>query len=106
MNNKQSIINMFMSSKGMSFVPNNMMEEIIPLIVNKINECMKGGPAEGYRWTLEEPADLIVGLNCNTHREDIKKVILDYLEEKHPFAWFKPMFMPEEVQKEFLNTGK
>ena len=77
-------------------------EAIMPKIIEAINKQCKGIGYDGvtYNRPASEYPDVFYNLIYTT---PIRQTVLDYLEEHHPMAWFKPMYFTPQQQIEFFK---
>lgn len=80
----------------------SMVEEIMPKVIDAINNQCKDIGYDGVtynRHQSEYPEAFYKVLYLNT----IRQTVLDYLEENHPMAWFKPMYFTIDEQNKLFN---
>ena len=75
----------------------SMVEEVMPIILN--HENFKGTMDTRWNENVDNYPEMMKGLNFMA----VKPIVLEWLEENHPEAWFKPMFMNEEDAKAYLG---
>jgi hypothetical protein len=80
----------------------SMVEEVLPSVIEAVNEQALLLKYDGFTWDrpASEYPDMIYGMLFMT----IKPVVLNYLKENHPEAWFLPMYMDKEEQDVFLSN--
>lgn len=76
----------------------SMKEPLRPYIVEEMNKIAKEIHYDG--WTYDSPASEYPESIYMLVWEPVRKATLRFLEDNHPVAWFKPMFMTVEQQKE------
>lgn len=80
-----------------------MMDEVMPKVITSIDNQCKELNYDGITYNRPEYEYPIVMYNL-LWETVIKKTVLEYLNDKHPLAWFKPMYMSiDEQNKLFKN---
>lgn len=70
--------------------------DIMPLIQEKLNEAADKINYDG--WTWDRPYSEYGPTTTLLFWLTIRPVVLQYLNDNHPEAWFKPMYMTREEQ--------
>lgn len=85
------------ANTGSILLNEEMSNEIMPICIKTLNERCKEIGYDGitYERTSSEYPEIFYRLCFLQVREIINK----YLEEKHPFAWFRPMYFSIEEQR-------
>ena len=81
-------------------LPDSMVDAVMSKIIDAIDAQCKQIGYDGvtYHRPADEYSDVFYGLLYATV---IRQIVLDYLENEHPHAWFKPMYFTNEQYKEF-----
>lgn len=87
------------ANSGQNLMFDSMVEEIWP----KVKEALVETIPKNYDFTWDRPFNEyplpiynVIGWSI------MRPIVLNYLEESHPEAWFKPMFFSEEKLEEFI----
>jgi len=91
------------ANSGSDILSPEMVEEVMPKVIEAINNQAKQMAYDGFTYNRpqhEYPEVMYNLLWINP----IRQTVLDYLEEKHPMAWFKPMYFTADKQKEMRLT--
>lgn len=87
------------ANSSATILTDEMLEEVMPNVISAINQQARQIGYDGFTYNRpqhEYPTMMYNLLWLNPIRE----VVLEYLDEKHPMAWFKPMYYSIEKQKE------
>jgi hypothetical protein len=87
------------ANSGTNILTDEMLEEVMPKVIEAINKQASQIGYDGFTYNRpshEYPEMMYFLLWENP----IRQVVLDYLEENHPMAWFKPMYFTTEKQRE------
>lgn len=82
-----------------SILTDEMLEEVMPKVIESINNQASKIGYDGF--TYNRPQHEYPEMMYNLlWLKPIREVVLNYLDEKHPMAWFKPMYFTTEKQRE------
>ncbi len=77
-------------------LPDDMLEAVMPAVLDNINEQSK---SIGYKFTFNRPYEeypemVYIMLWCG-----VRHIVLAWLEENKPKAWFKHMYMSDDQRR-------
>lgn len=87
------------ANSGSDILSPEMVKEVMPKVIEAINNQASEIGYDGFTYDRpqhEYPEMMYTLLWMNP----IRATVLDYLEEKCPMAWFKPMYFTTDKQKE------
>lgn len=87
------------ANSGTSILTDEMLEEVMPKVIEAINNQASKIGYDGFTYNRpqHEYPDMMYDL---LWLNPIREVVLNYLDEKHPMAWFKPMYFTTDKQRE------
>lgn len=89
----------FMAQTGMSgskILTDSMLEEVMPTIIENINTQSKDTGYDGVTYNRPKGEYPPVFYNL-LYSSVIRQTVLEYLNDKHPQAWFKPLYFEPNV---------
>ena len=87
------------ANSGTKILTDEMLEEVMPKVIEAINSQADKIGYDGF--THNRPQHEYPSMMYNLlWQNPIRQVVLSYLDENHPMAWFKPMYFTTEIQIE------
>lgn len=80
-----------------NLIPKEWKDELRPYIVEEMDKIAKEVNYNG--WTYDRPVDEYPPMIQVFFQEPVRKAVLKFLQEKHPQAWFLPMYLTVEEQR-------
>lgn len=80
-----------------NLIPESWKEELRPYIVEEMEKIAKEVNYDG--WTYDRPVNEYPEIIQLFFIEPVRKATLKFLQEKHPQAWFLPVYLTIEEQR-------
>lgn len=81
-----------------NLLPESWKDELRPYIVEEMDKIAKEVNYNG--WTYDRPVDEYPAMIQFFFEEPVRKAVLKFLQEHHPQAWFLPMYLSVEEQRD------
>jgi hypothetical protein len=92
----QSFINYYFTTSGMNIMDKKLAETLANLCLPVFYS--ESFPAYKMRWEDIEKYES-VPLFFSSKKEKVDAIVLEYLNEHHPQAWFKDVFDPAAIER-------
>jgi hypothetical protein len=91
------------ANSGSDLLTPNMVNDVMPMVIKAIDNQCKKLNYDGVTYNRPEYEYPIVMYNL-LWESVIRKTVLEYLDEKCPLAWFKPMYMDNNEQNKLFKS--
>jgi len=83
-----------------------LIEEDVLDIMPKLMKALKEqSDAIGYDGFKGDPNDYPAIVWVMVYNGIVKPIVLEWIDENYPKAWFRPMYLPKEEQDKFIKTN-